>query len=89
MWCCDGKDDQQGLGATVPGALRRMYMLERACEVEIIARGLGEEPGPIDPEVIEGYGKRAKAQRASAAYGEVYWKAALRQIEGKGTDWRQ
>jgi ribulose-5-phosphate 4-epimerase/fuculose-1-phosphate aldolase len=77
------------VGATVPGALRRMYMLERACEVEIIARGLGEEPGPIDPEVIEGYGKRAKAQRASAAYGEVYWKAALRQIEGKGTDWRQ
>ena len=77
------------VGSTVPGALRRMYMLERACEVEIIARGLGEEPGPIDPEVIEGYGKRAKAQRASAAYGEVYWKAALRQIEGKGTDWRQ
>ncbi len=77
------------VGATVPGALRRMYMLERACEVEIIARSLGEEPGPIDPEVIEGYGKRAKAHRASPAYGEVYWKAALRQIESKGTDWRQ
>jgi hypothetical protein len=66
-----------------------MYMLERACEVEIIARSLGEEPGPIDPEVIEGYGKRAKAHRASPSYGEIYWKAALRQIEGRGTDWRQ
>lgn len=77
------------VGETIPGALRRMYMLERACEVEIIARSLGEEPGPIDPEVIEGYGKRAKAYRASPAYGEIYWKAALRQIEGKGTDWRQ
>ena len=77
------------VGETIPGALRRMYMLERACEVEIIARSLGEEPGPIDPEVVEGYGKRAKAYRASPAYGEIYWKAALRQIEGKGTDWRQ
>lgn len=77
------------VGATIPGALRRLYMLERACEVEIIARSLNEEPAPIDPEVIESYGKRAKAQRASPAYGEIYWKAALRQIEGKGTDWRQ
>src|SRR5712671_3822959 len=52
------------VGTTIPGALRRMYMLERACEVEIIARGLGEEPTPIEPEVIESYAARAKAQRA-------------------------
>lgn len=77
------------VGATIPGALRRMYMLERACEVEIIARGLGEEPGPIEPAVIESYAQRAKAQRASPEFGMADWRAALRQIEGKGTDWRQ
>src|SRR5882724_4360966 len=77
------------VGDTIPGALRRMYMLERACEVEIIARSLDEEPAPIEPEVIEGYAQRAKAHRASPEYGMTYWKAALRQIEGKGTDWRQ
>ncbi len=77
------------VGATIPGALRRMYMLERACEVEIIARGLGEDPLPIDPEVMESYAKRAKAQRASPAFGVADWKAAVRQIEGKGSDWRQ
>src|SRR5258707_1962079 len=57
------------VGASIPGALRRMYMLERACEVEIIARSLDEEPAPIEPEVIESYGTRAKAQRASPEYG--------------------
>ena len=77
------------VGATIPAALRRLYMLERACEVEIIARGLGEEPTPIDPEVVRMYGERAKQQRASPEFGMADWKAVLRLIEGKGTDWRQ
>jgi len=77
------------VGASIPGALRRMYMLERACEVEVIARGLDEEPVPIDPDVIRQYGERARQQRANPEYGMTYWKAALRQIEGKGSDWRQ
>jgi ribulose-5-phosphate 4-epimerase/fuculose-1-phosphate aldolase len=77
------------VGATIAAALRRLYMLERACEVEIIARGLNEEPAPIDPEVVRRYGERAKQQRASPEFGMADWKAALRLIEGKGSDWRQ
>jgi ribulose-5-phosphate 4-epimerase/fuculose-1-phosphate aldolase len=77
------------VGATIPAALRRLYMLERACEVEIIARGLDEEPGPIDPEVVDSYASRAKEQRASPYFGVADWNAAVRQIAGKGTDWRQ
>ena len=77
------------VGASIPGALRRMYMLERACEVEVIARSLGEEPTPIEPDVIRQYGERARQQRANPEYGMTYWKAGLRQIEGKGVDWRQ
>jgi ribulose-5-phosphate 4-epimerase/fuculose-1-phosphate aldolase len=77
------------VGATIPAALRRLYMLERACEVEIIARSLDEEPAPIADEVVQQYAARAKAQRASPEFGMADWKAALRQIEGKGIDWRQ
>ena len=77
------------VGATIPAALRRLYMLERACEVEVIARGLDEEPAAIDPEVVEAYATRAKAQRASPEFGVADWNAAVRQLEGKGTDWRQ
>ena len=83
------QEECDSLGVTIPGALRRMYMLERACEVEVIARGLDEDPAPIDPDVIRQYGERAKQQRANPEYGMTYWKAALRQIEGKGIDWRQ
>ena len=77
------------VGATIPGALRRLYMLERACEVEIIARGLDEEPAPIEDEVVQSYAARAKAQRASPEFGMTDWKAAIRQIEAKCSDWRQ
>ena len=77
------------VGATIPAALRRLYMLERACEVEIIARGLDEEPAPIEDDVVQSYAARAKAQRASPEFGMTDWKAAVRLIEGKGTDWRQ
>jgi ribulose-5-phosphate 4-epimerase/fuculose-1-phosphate aldolase len=77
------------VGATIPAALRRLYMMERACEVEIIARGLDEEPAPIEDDVVQGYAARAKAQRASPEFGMTDWKAALRLIEGKGGDWRQ
>ena len=77
------------VGATIPAALRRLYMMERACEVEIIARGLGEEPAPILDAVVQSYAARAKAQRASPEFGMTDWKAALRLIEGKGFDWRQ
>ena len=77
------------VGATIPAALRRLYMMERACEVEIIARGLGEEPAPIEDDVVQSYAARAKAQRASPEFGVTDWKAALRLIEGKGFDWRQ
>lgn len=77
------------VGETIPAALRRLYMLERACEVEIIARGLDEEPVPIDPEVVRSYGERARQQRASPEFGVADWRAAVRLVEGRGTDWRQ
>ena len=77
------------VGETIPAALRRLYMLERACEVEIIARGLDEEPAPIDPEVVRQYAERARQQRASPEFGVADWNAAVRLVEGKGTDWRQ
>jgi len=77
------------VGATIPAALRRLYSLERACEVEVIARSLDEEPEPIEPAVVASYAARAKAQRASSEFGVSDWKAAVRQIEGKGSDWRR
>jgi ribulose-5-phosphate 4-epimerase/fuculose-1-phosphate aldolase len=76
------------VGNSIPAALRRLYMLERACEVEIIARGLDEPPAPIEDDIIERAGERMKAQRASPEYGVIYWNALKRVIDQKGTDYR-
>ena len=38
------------------GSAAPLYMLERACEVEIIARGLDEPPAPIEPDIIRARG---------------------------------
>ena len=54
-----------------------------------VSIGVDEEAAPIEEDVIRQYGERAKQQRANPEYGMTYWKAALRQIEGKGSDWRQ
>ncbi|MCS3765632.1 MULTISPECIES: class II aldolase/adducin family protein [Bradyrhizobium] len=77
------------VGATIQAALRRMYMLDRACEVEIIARSMGETPAPIEPEVVEDSARYMKVVRASPQFGMADWRAALRQLKGRGPDWRQ
>ncbi len=77
------------LGTTIPGALRRMYMLERACEIELIARGLDEPPVTIAPAVIERTGPFIRQARADPKFGVSYWNALLRTIEGKGSDYRR
>jgi ribulose-5-phosphate 4-epimerase/fuculose-1-phosphate aldolase len=75
-------------GSTIPAALQRMYLLERACELELIARSLGEPPVPIDPRAIEGVAAFVKADRAKPDFGLHEWNAWVRVIDKKGTDYR-
>ncbi len=77
------------VGATPWAALRRMYELVRACEIEIIARGLNEAPTLIAPEVVEDFTRRNKPKRALPEYGLSDWRAALRQIERLEANWQQ
>lgn len=76
------------LGDTIPGALSRMYMLERACELELVARTLGEPPVEIDPEVVDGIAKSMKSYRQKPSFGVYEWKALLRKIDQQGADYR-
>lgn len=76
------------LGPTIPGALHRLYMLERACELELIARTLGEPPVLIEDDVIDGVATYMKAARAKPDFGFDEWNALLRLIDKKGSDYR-
>ncbi len=76
-------------GATVPGTLARIYAMERACEIELISRTLGEPPVAIDPEVIEGVARYMRSERPKADYGLQEWKALLRLLDSQGADYRR
>lgn len=74
---------------TIPGALQRLYMLERACELELISRTLGEPPVQIEANIVDGVAAYMKAARAKPDFGLHEWNALLRVIEKKGEDYRR
>jgi ribulose-5-phosphate 4-epimerase/fuculose-1-phosphate aldolase len=73
---------------TIPGALQRLYMLERACELELISRTLGEDPVPVADSVVDGVAAYMRGARAKPDFGLHEWNALLRVIDKKGTDYR-
>ena len=75
-------------GTTVPGTLFRMYNLERASELELIARQLGEPPVLIEPAVVEGIAKYMRGAREKPDFGGFEWRALLRVVDAKGSDYR-
>jgi ribulose-5-phosphate 4-epimerase/fuculose-1-phosphate aldolase len=77
------------LGETIHGAMMRLYMLERACELELISRQLGEEPIVIDEYVQKKAAERMKKIRPTQEYGLGEWKGLVRQVERKGFDFRR
>ena len=76
-------------GETVHGAMMRMYSLERACELELISRQLGEEPVAIDDYVIGKAKERMTKRRATNEYGLAEWRGLVRQAERRGFNWKR
>ena len=73
---------------SIPGTLQRLYMLERACELELISRTLGEAPVPIAPKVVDDVARYMKTARAKPDYGLHEWNALLRVIATKGNPYQ-
>ena len=77
------------LGETIHGAMMRLYMLERACELELIARQLGEPPLVVDEYVQRKAAERMKRMRPTQEYGLAEWRGMVRAVERKGADFRR
>jgi len=77
------------LGPTVHGTMMRMYMLERACEVELIARTLGAPPVQIAPDIVRKAADRMRQRRGDAEYGLMEWQGLVRTMDRKGADYRR
>ncbi len=77
------------LGPTVHGTFMRMYMLERACELELISRTMNAPVLHIDPEVVEKYQGRMQKRRNMPEYGQMEWDGLIRTIDRAGGDYRR
>jgi ribulose-5-phosphate 4-epimerase/fuculose-1-phosphate aldolase len=77
------------LGETIPGTLLRLYMLERTCELELIARTMNTTPVEIAAPVVAAAAPWMKRRRASPEYGVKEWQGLLRTIERNGADYRR
>ena len=76
------------LGPTIHGALFRMYSLERACELELIARTLDAPPVQIDDYVVGKAAERMQKRRNTPEYGLVEWKGLVRTVDREGANYR-
>lgn len=76
-------------GHTIHGAMMRLYMLERACEVELVARMLDEKPVHIAEDVVEKAAARMRKRRATDEYGLAEWQGLVRTVDRKGFDYRR
>lgn len=77
------------LGPTIAGAVMRLYMLERACELELIARQLDEPPVFIEDTIVRKATERMRKRRTMPEYGVPEWQGLMRQAERRGFDWRR
>ena len=77
------------LGPTIHGTLYRMYCLERASELELIARTLDAPPVPIDDYVIGKAAERMSKRRDLPDYGRAEWQGLVRTVDRKGFDYRR
>ena len=76
------------LGHTIHGTFMRLYMLERTCELEVMARTMNGPIALIDDYVIGKAAERGKKRRAMDSYGLPEFEGLVRTVDRKGTDYR-
>ena len=77
------------LGHTIHGAFMRLYMLERACELELLARQMDVAPVLIEQYVIGKAAERMQKRRAMDSYGLPEFQGLVRTVDRKGADYRR
>ena len=65
-----------------------MYCLERACELELIARTLGSQPLQIDEHLVAKAAERMRKRRDTQEYGLAEWQGLLRTVDRAGANYR-
>lgn len=77
------------LGPSIPAALKRLYKMERACELELTARMVGVDPVEVEPDVRAKFSALMKRVMGSEEYGAPEWEALKRIVDRKAIDYRR
>jgi hypothetical protein len=64
-------------------------MLERACELELIARTMDAPPVMIEQHVVQKAAERMRKIRDTDGYGQMDWQGLVRAVDRKGADYRR
>lgn len=73
---------------TIHGAFFRMWNMERACELELLARTMAIEPVPIAEDVVRKFAERMGRRRNSEEYGRAEFQGVVRTVDRKGAVYR-
>jgi ribulose-5-phosphate 4-epimerase/fuculose-1-phosphate aldolase len=76
------------VGATVPDAFLSMFLLERACRIQIMAQSGGGKLIPISDQILA----EISAQEAvvtQGGRGRLAWPALLRKLERSGSNYQE
>jgi ribulose-5-phosphate 4-epimerase/fuculose-1-phosphate aldolase len=73
------------LGRTVPEAFLRLWLLQRACEVQIAANG---PLLPVDPAILETHRHNAGQMIQQGGIGDAEFAAMVRLIDRADQGWR-
>jgi ribulose-5-phosphate 4-epimerase/fuculose-1-phosphate aldolase len=74
--------------ATIPDAFLAMYVLETACQTQLLAQSAGVELRSIDPRIVAGIAAQAE-QVTKGLGGQLAWPALLRKLDRRDRSFRE
>ena len=76
------------VGPTIPDAFLAMYVLETACQTQLLAQSAGAELIRIQPKILEGIAAQAKAVTKGMG-GQLAWPGLLRKLDRRDSMFRE
>jgi ribulose-5-phosphate 4-epimerase/fuculose-1-phosphate aldolase len=76
-------------GRSVPATFQNLWILQRACELQVAADDSGEPVLPLSPEVCSRSAEALDVMHAHAGYGELEFAAMVRRIDLVDPSWRE
>ena len=73
---------------TIPDAFLAMYVLETACQTQLLAQSSGAELVPVDPRIRQGIAAQAK-EVTKGLGGQLAWPALLRKLDRLDPSYRR